>query len=799
MDAEGRRTGLLQSVPGFDGRSRPWFRGALEKGGDTWTEIYVLFTGQDLVITASYPVYDGNRNLLGVLVVDLFLSHLETFLHGLEIGRTGVSFVMEHSGLLVASSVDEPVYTPAEGKEPARRLDAKQSASPMIRAAAQALEKRYGDFQNLDTEVRQDFLLDGRRQYLQTEPVHDAAGLDWTIVTVLPESDYMTPVDAGAVVTSALIILTLLLAAALGVAIARWVIRPIARLDEATRSLARGESSRMGIGHHWIAEIEGVSLSFDAMAEKLERTVRDLTQEVVDRTRAEQELERVQKRLEFILGATRTGLDIIDADFNMRYVDPEWQKIYGDPAGRKCYEYFQGGTDVCPGCSLEESFRSKSVTVSEQTLAREGDRPILVTSIPFRDDNGDWMVAEVNVDILERKRMETERLERERRLLHGQKLESLGVLAGGIAHDFNNLLMVIGGNLDLALPETASDSRAHGHVREALQASRAASDLTRLMLAYSGKGRIVFEDLDLAALVSQNTHMFQSSVAKTVTLELRLASGLPAVEADRGQIQQVIMNLFTNSSEAIGVAPGTILMSVGETECDAACLEGSRLEEKPAPGRFVCLEVTDTGCGMDETTLRRLFDPFYSTKATGRGLGMSAVQGIVKGHKGAILVQSVEGKGTTIRVLFPASARGVLPEEKATDPSVAGQDSAPQGAILVADDEEAVRMLCAAYAKRLGFPVFLAADGEEAVRVFAEHADEITCVLLDLTMPRMDGFTALRRILDLRPEARVILCSGYGEETATERFRNQGLSGFLQKPFRLQELRDAISRALRKG
>jgi PAS domain S-box-containing protein len=261
-------------------------------------------------------------------------------------------------------------------------------------------------------------------------------------------------------------------------------------------------------------------------------------------------------------------------------------------------------------------------------------------------------------DITDQKRFQEERIEMERRLLQTQKLESLGILAGGIAHDFNNLLMAILGNLELAMDEISPVSSAHKYLENCHHASWRAADLTRQMLAYSGKGRFVVEKMNLSELVRENIQIFRSSIPATIALNLHLNRDIPFIMADISQIQQVVMNLITNAAEAIGDNAGTITLSSGLQTCDVGCLALSRFQEKPVPGDFIYLEVTDTGCGMDEETQQKIFDPFFSTKFTGRGLGMSALQGIILGHKGAIVLDSKIGSGTTIRVLFPVSDPG---------------------------------------------------------------------------------------------------------------------------------------------
>jgi PAS domain S-box-containing protein len=400
------------------------------------------------------------------------------------------------------------------------------------------------------------------------------------------------------------------------------------------------------------------------------------------------------------------------------------------------------------------------------------------------------------LDITDRKRAEEERLEMERRLLHTQKLESLGVLAGGIAHDFNNLLTAILGNLDVALLDLSVISPARPHVEEAMRACHRAADLTRQMLAYSGKGRFLVRSIDLSAVVKENVQIFGAAIARTATLNLHLARDLPLIQADPGRIQQVIMNLLTNASEALGEKPGVITLATGLQVCDEAYLDRSRAKEKPSPGEFIYVEVSDTGCGMDEETLQRLFDPFFTTKFMGRGLGMSAVLGIVRGHRGAILVDSAVGRGTTIRVLFPVSekdrtAEAIADQADGLRAAKAGRPSR-SGTVLVVDDEEMVRNPCQAMLEHLGFRVLAAADGLEAVEVFRAHADQIVCVVLDLTMPRMDGVTAFRELRRFRPDVKVLLASGYNEQEATQRFVGQGLTGFVQKPYRLQDLEEKI-------
>jgi signal transduction histidine kinase/ActR/RegA family two-component response regulator len=386
-----------------------------------------------------------------------------------------------------------------------------------------------------------------------------------------------------------------------------------------------------------------------------------------------------------------------------------------------------------------------------------------------------------------------ERARQEERLRETQKLESIGVLAGGIAHDFNNLLAVVLGNTSLALDAVPPQSPVRPWLTSAMEATERAARLTAQLLAYAGKGRFFLESLDLSEHVRQMSSLLQTSIPRTVQLRLELAAGLPRIEADAGQIQQVVMNLVINAAEAIPEGQtGTVLIATGMQEVDDAYSQSRFADTHLTPGRYVSLEVRDKGTGMDEKTLGRIFDPFFTTKFTGRGLGLAAVLGIVRGHKGGIRVESTPGQGTTFKVLFPATAdQQRMPEEAETvQASPAGT-----GTVLVIDDEELVRRTARAALERFGYTVLEAENGEAGLELFRSRADDVSIVLLDMTMPVMSGEETFRHLRTIRPEVKVILSSGYNEIETTRRFNATGLAGFLQKPYtgaRLAEIMRSI-------
>jgi len=407
--------------------------------------------------------------------------------------------------------------------------------------------------------------------------------------------------------------------------------------------------------------------------------------------------------------------------------------------------------------------------------------------------DGSGRMVGVCRDVTDRIRAEEERRGLEASLLQAQKLESLGILAGGIAHDFNNLLVGILGNASLALVDLPHESPARDSLQRIETSSLRAADLVRQMLAYSGKTTLTIERVDASALVREMGDLLTTAISKRARLRYDLASTLPAVEADPTQLRQVVMNLITNASDALGDGGGTItistaLVSVAATEPGAAGM--------PVPaGSYVEIEVADTGIGMDEATAARIFDPFFSTKFTGRGLGLAAVQGIVRSHRGTIRLRTAPGVGTTFTIMLPATA-GI---PSAVAPS--GRHALPpaprlSGTALVIDDEEGVRQAIGLMLQRTGLEVVAAGGGREGIEQFERHQGALKVVVLDLTMPDMGGAEVLAALRARAPHLPVIIVSGYTRADAVTAMGTDAAVVFLQKPFRPQELADAIGSVL---
>jgi signal transduction histidine kinase/CheY-like chemotaxis protein len=399
-----------------------------------------------------------------------------------------------------------------------------------------------------------------------------------------------------------------------------------------------------------------------------------------------------------------------------------------------------------------------------------------------------------HTDITERKLAEEERRARDQKMQQAQRLESLGVLAGGIAHDFNNLLAVIMGNASFVLQDISQITTARECLQEIMGASNRAADLCRQMLAYAGKGKMLVQSIDLSSLTNEMVGLLKSSISKSAILNLDIEPNLPAINGDATQMQQIVMNLVINASEALGDGNGMIHVSTGSMECSAAYLRGACLEGNPEAGSYVWIEVCDTGSGIDAEAQAHIFEPFFTTKFTGRGLGLSAVRGILQSHHGFLTLRSQPGQGSTFRVSFPAEKqKAAIPETPVVTPT----HWKGSGTILLVDDEDSVRATGKKLLEWLGFQVLTARDGLDALKVYSEKGQNITLVLLDLTMPRLGGEETLRELRRINPQVRVVLSSGYAESEIAPRFADKGLTGILEKPFSIAQmqshLRDALS------
>lgn len=532
---------------------------------------------------------------------------------------------------------------------------------------------------------------------------------------------------------------------------------------------------------------------------QLARTIAAHTAFAIDRQRAVDQLEA--ERGMFVAGPTVAfkwkNLD----DWPVDYASPNLPGVFGWPteeltSGRVPYAALIHPADFPRVAAEEEAYlaEGRAHFEHEYRLRRQDGefRWVYDFTVPVRDSRGTITYFRGYVlDITDRKAAAESLRAAEARLLETQRLESLGVLAGGIAHDFNNILMGILGNAGLAVAEVPPASTVHDTIKDIETSARRAADLTRQLLAYSGKGKFVVEKLDLSRLVEESARLMLPALSRQAVVNWELTPGLRPVEGDPTQVRQVVINLLTNASDALAEQPGTITIRTAQVEMTEAALASGVTGRGLPPGTYIAFEVRDTGVGMDEVTARHIFDPFFTTKFQGRGLGLAAVLGIVRGHRGAIQLETVTGRGTTFRVLFSAVEPGMAPKGlESGQPEAKGSRT-----VLVVDDEAMVRNVTRRTLERAGYRVLQAENGRTALELLKTAHQEVGLVLLDLTMPGLGGEETFTMMHECWPSLKVMLSSGYSAFPGSSGTAREGLVGFIQKPYLPGELLEAVQRA----
>lgn len=559
---------------------------------------------------------------------------------------------------------------------------------------------------------------------------------------------------------------------------------------------------------------------------RVERRTRELAQSNAELTYQIHERQQAEERYRLVAETATDVILTIDQSNIILSANRAVEKVFGytteDVVGQPLTMLVPEHLNVnhLPGLQrFIESRHGHDAWRTRSTRGRHVDGHDVPLEISFGEFilNGEFVFTAFLRDV-------SERIRAEMMLRETQKTESLGLLAGGVAHDFNNLLAAMLAQASLAMTKMAESEPARSNVEKVMGAARRAADLTRQLLAYSGRGQFEFRSINLNELIGENLHLFNIAIPKRVELQHSFMADLPPIEADSGQMQQVIMNLLLNAVEAIGEDHGYIHITTdvieiaqenaatangeGATHLDKTMIDGELHAVKRVnwsalvPGRYVRLSVRDSGCGMSQRTLEEIFTPFFSQKSTGRGLGLAAVHGIVRGHNSALSVSSAAGKGTEFALFFPPLTQEATqpvphdePEVKQSEP----RDQPLMGkCVLVIDDEEPIREALHDILLLEGVRVICAASGNEGVECFAEAPNEIGLVILDLSMPGMSGTETFYELRKIEPNVRVLLSSGFSEHEASRRFAAQEEIEFIQKPYDAQMLLSKVAQQIQE-
>ncbi len=651
VDDAGRRVAELQAVPNFDAQTRGWYSGAVANGGPTWSGIYLLFSGQDMAISASQPVLNEHGELIGVVASDLFLSQVSDFLRTLKIGTHGQSFIVERSGLLVASSADTSPLVMEPAAAP-RRLAAAESSSGMIRAAAAAIGKGLTDSQT-------EFEVDGERHFLQVASVRDGYGIDWLVAVAIPERDFMAGVAANTRATLALVLAATALAVLFGIVTSRWVTNPMHRLGLSAEALARGEWRKVTEKSR-IGEIASLSRSFNSMAQQLEQTVSSLKKEIAERTRAEEKLRASEARYRLLADNATDVIWTMDMDGRFTYVSPSVERLRGytpdevlresmfaalTPESAAVVMTLFGGLRerAAEGLAVEEHFELEQPCKDGTTVWTE-----TVISALAGEDGRPLGILGVSRNITARKQAEQARLALEIQLRQSQKLESIGTLASGIAHEINNPLTGIINYADL-IERRIDDPRLREYARGIMSEGNRVAEIVRGLLSFarqetSERRRAQMPDIIRATLALINSVLKRD----LIRVEEDIAGRLPGVNCSPQQIQQILINLLTNARDALNRRyPGSHDNKLVRITVRAVSRNG-------VP--WVRTTVEDHGTGVPADLIARIFDPFFTTKPRdmGTGLGLSISYGIAKEHGGELSAESEEGSYTRFHLDLPA-------------------------------------------------------------------------------------------------------------------------------------------------
>ncbi len=793
LDSDGRQGLELATIPDFDARTRPWYVRAREEDGPVYSDIYIIFTGQDMALAVSGPVYDRKDTFLGVVSVDLFLSHLSQYLQGLSIGKTGQAFIMERSGKLVACS-KSPVLLVDEDPSLSSRVQGVESEDPVVRGAVRALLDRFDDLESIKGQHFFDYHVQGQKHLLQATSLRVEPGIDWLVAVAMPEADFMAGIAAQNRITILLTLGVLALVLLVGILMARGITRPISLLDDASRNLTSGLHPGKIAEQSWFVEVRNLTRSFNQMSGKLSGSIQALNDELEQRRQAEAALRESQTKLQAITDSAQEAIIMMGPDGEITYWNPMAESIFGYSAeevtGKDLHHllapqrFHEAYRNSFPAFQKSGQGSAVGKTIELGAITRNGMEIPIAMSLSAVSLRGHWHAVGIVRDISQQK-MADQKLIQAKEQAEAANIAKSQFLAN-MSHELRTPFNGIMGMMQL-LQTTPLNHEQHEFVALAIESSqrftRLLSDILDLSSIQAGKMLICPARFDPAELLESITGLFTAAVReKGVALECSMDPEVPErVVGDAVRVKQILFNLVGNALKF--------------TEQGSVQVRLSALSAAKGGDARIMFSTSDTGIGIPDDKLDGLFMPFvqvngsYSREYQGAGLGLVIVRRLVELMEGNIHVESVVGQGTTVHVVLPFA----LPERDVskTDHAAPAPGEAKKHLnILLAEDDSLNQIFMKTLLKKLGHTVTLARDGQEAVDMFQEQ--EFDCILMDIQMPVMTGVEATRQIRGQEEERR-----GYEErrgDGAKGREGDEERGGDLDPGSRTADIRPRTSR-----
>ncbi len=730
-------------------------------------------TGEPMVIMAV-PVTDVFGDFSGIVLADTNLKFMWDLVDRIKIGKKGLAYVVDDQGNLIAFHDISRVLK----REKVTHLQEVKRSLGMVGS---------DEFMGGEVEVSKGI----KGGYVISTHVNLVIP-DWAVVVESPVLEAYESVIGMAKPLAGVMLLSFVMAIISGVYFSKKITGPIIKLRDATKKVSKGDlNTRMEIeSSDEVGELAG---SFNQMVADLHATTVSI-----------EELRREQKRFQDIAVSTGEWIWEVDAEGRYTYSNPVVEEVLGykpeEIVGKHFSDYFHP--------DYRETFKKTAFEVFSRkepffrflntNVHKSGRAVILETSgVPICSAQGELVgYRGVDHDITERKKAEEEKEKLQSQILQSSKMTAIGTLSGGIAHDFNNILSVIIGNAQLLKLNLPPGSKSYNLVDNIETAAHRSAELTQKLLSFSRRTKMIFQTVNPNAVVCEVTALLKRTVEKMISIELSLAPDLWAIKADSTQIYQVILNLCINAKEAM-MSRGRGILSI-ETRNQEISKDDMIDYPEGRHGRFAVLAISDTGIGMDKETITRIFEPFFTTKEIGKsfGMGLSVSYGIIKEHNGFINVSSEKGKGTCFKLYLPALTSGEKEESKTIGKGRELHEKG-HGTVLLVDDEQMVREIGKSILEQFGYRVVPARDGEEAVAIYQDRKDTIDMVILDLIMPGRGGKETLKALREIDPAVKVLIASGYSSEGTTEEVIRMGVNGFIQKPYMIEEILDAVKEILR--